>query len=372
MSNIKKQNEIRINLSSFSTICKLKKIIKFDSKLKKIIKFDSKLNKHINLNNKKIININNFELKINNKKVNYSTYYTNPYIISQKLVNNIKFKKTKNNLIIKLCNKIFLLTSNNILETVNAAELNILLLKKKKFINKYISIEQSLLILWYIIYLDEFIKLNDKQIYFDLIKYYYNQYILDIFDFNKIIQGVINSLNVLHKKFYISFYILAEEFHFKYINKILEINKNSNIIFNSNYIKINPQTLLNDFNNEITYDLNSIDEEISNPYGHNILLIKSNKNKIYYYDPDEQIQSDLYKLKILFNSISINFFNISNRTPIQTITDDSNCVFYCIGFIKYLIQNNIELELNKLKLTTLLYESFLLSININIFKWTIK
>ena len=247
-----------------------------------------------------------------------------------------------------------------------------ILLKKNKFTNKYIGIEQSLLILYYIIYLDKFIKLNDKQIYFDLIKYYYVQYVLDIFNFNEIIQGVINSHNILYKKFFISFYIMTEEFHFKYINKYLEINNDLNIIFNSNYIKINPQTLLNNFNNEMNYDLSSINEEISNPYGHNILLIKSNKNKIYYYDPDEQILSDLYKFKILFNCMSINFLNISNRTPIQTITDDSNCVFYCIGFVKYLIEHNIELELNKLKLATLLYENFILTTNINIFKWTIK
>ena len=150
------------------------------------------------------------------------------------------------------------------------------------------------------------------------------------------------------------------------------MGKNSNIIFNSNYIKLNPQKLLNDLNGEFKYDINLMDEDISCPFGHNVLLIKSNKNKIYYYDPDEQIMSDLYKFVVLFKSTGINFFNISNRTPIQTITDDSNCVFYCIGFIKYLIQNNIKLELNRLKLATLLYESFMLASDTNISLWILK
>lgn len=406
MANIKIQNDIRINISSFSKISKLKKNIKFDSKFSNHNNLNLS-NLNLNLNNDKIININNFELKINDKKIKYSTYYTNPYMIKSNLVKDIKFKKTKNNSIKKLCDKIFLSKSsivakkqnflnksiidneitfqknsfyNNVLEDFDNRELNLIVFKKNKFISKNrigigvgIGIEQSLLILWYIIYSDKFIELNNKQIYYNLIKYYYTQFVLDIFDFNEIIQGVINCSNILYKKFYISFYILAEEFHYTYIKKYLFLyNLSSNIIFNSNYIKINPQTLLNDFNNEIKHDLNSIDEEITNPFGHNILLIKSDKNKIYYYDPDEQILSDLYKFKVLFNCMSINFFNISNRTPIQTITDDANCVFYCVGFIKYLIQNNIVFELNKLILSTLLYESFILSTNTNIFKWSIK
>ena len=377
MSNIKKNNDIRMKLSSFSNICK----------------FDLEPIDIFLLNNEKIINVNCFELVIDKKKIKYSIYYTNPYIILPNLINTIifdkygkynkygkydkydkydKYGKYKN--IKKLCKKIFL--SFNTLDNFDIVELNDIL-GKKKFSNGYgygygyIDIEQSFLILWYIIYLDKFIKLNDKQIYFYLIKYYYIKYLLDTFNFNEIIYGMINSFNIIYKKFYISFYVLAEEFHYKYIIEYLKvkikINKNKNILFSCNYIKINPQTLLNDYNDEFIHGINSIDDEISNPFGHNFLLIKSNKNKIYYYDPDEHSYSDLYKFKILFNHLSMNFFDISNRTPIQTITDDTNCIFYCIGFIKYIINSNIKLELNTLKLATLLYESFVLSSKIDIF-----
>jgi hypothetical protein len=193
-----------------------------------------------------------------------------------------------------------------------------------------------------------------------------------LLDPTEIISKIANEENITYKKFYISFYILAEEFHFKYINKYLKMNHKYNIIFSSNYVKINPQNFLNDLNGLFKYDVVAITEEITCPFGHNVLLIKSNKNKIYYYDPDKQILSDLYKFKIIFKSAGLDFFNISNRTPIQTITDDSNCVFYCLGLIKYIIQNNIQLELNKLQLATILYESFILTFNVNIFDWTIN
>jgi hypothetical protein len=369
MSNIKKLNDMRIYISSFSKICKLEKIIKFDSKLNSYRDFE--------LDNTKTININNFELEINQKKFKYSTYYTNPFFLSSNDVNSIKFKKTKNKLVEKLSNKIFKPKTESKFdieskfEKIHIYELNILLTKKNKFIDKYIGLEHTLLILWYLVYLDKNISFDIKQIYFNLILNYYTKFISDTFDFNEIIYGVINSQNIFGKKFYVSFYILAEEFHLKYIYKYLKSKSKSNIIFNSNYTKINPQTILNDFNGELKSDINSINCDISNPYGHNLLLIKTDKNKIYYYDPDEQINSELYKFKSLFKLANLNFLNISNRKPIQTITDDSNCVFYCVGFIKYLIQNNIKFELDKLKLATLLYESFILSNNCDIFKFSI-
>lgn len=364
MSNIKKQNDMRVNLSSFSNIFQLKKYIKLNQNLN--------ISDKCILNNNKIININNFEFEINNKKIKYSTYYTNPFNVKSNILTNIKFEKTKNDTIKNLCNKIFLSSDIVILEDRDSIELelNLITMKKNKFINKYIGFEHGMLILWYVIYTNDHINPNDKIMYFDLIKYYYIQFILNEFDFSQIIYNMLNTNDIRIKKFYTSFYVFTEEFHYKYINMYLEQKKNSNIFFNSNYTKINPIHILNNVNGECAYDIGLINEDIKNPFGHNILLIKSN-NKIYYYDPDEQDFTDIYKFKILFKSSDINFFNISNRVPIQTITDDSNCVFYCLGLIKYILEHDIKFELNKLKNCILYYETFLLTNKINIYKWSV-
>ena len=56
MTNIKKQNDLRINLSSFSSIYKLEKYINCNLSGCKI-------------NNFKVINLNNFELKLKKKSI---------------------------------------------------------------------------------------------------------------------------------------------------------------------------------------------------------------------------------------------------------------------------------------------------------------
>ena len=75
LNNLNNINNIRISLSSFSKINKLESIIDYDCQSQKCFDCSNKLK----FNNKKIININNFELEINNKKINYLTYYTNPF-----------------------------------------------------------------------------------------------------------------------------------------------------------------------------------------------------------------------------------------------------------------------------------------------------
>lgn len=363
MPNITQINNLRINLSSFSKIYKLDKYINFD----KCIKFN---NNNYKINNDKIININNFDLILKNKHIKYSTFYTNPHFLSVESIKNIKFDQTKNKIIKYLCDKIFLCSKN--INKYDEQNINQIITKKNKYINNgFIGFEHTLLILWYIIYSDKYINSIIKQKYFNLIRYFYLKFIFNIFDFNEIVKNTLNINNIIYKKFFISLYILCEEFHFKYINKYLKDNYYCKIIFNSNYIKINPQTLLNDSMGKFYHNIDSITEDISNPFGHNILFIKSNE-KVYYYDPDEQNISDIYKFKILFKYSEIDFFNISNRKPIQTITDDSNCVFYCMGLIKYIFENNISIELNKLKNIVLIYESILLSSQTNIFNWTVK
>jgi len=361
MVNVKKQNDMRINLSSFSKIFKLKKYLKLNQGL-------NNSNKYI-LNNEKIININNFKFVINKKKVKFSTYYTNPFNMIPDILSNVKFEKTKNTTIKKLCDKIFINPNKNNLNEFDLMELNTILIKKNKFTNKYIGFEHGMLILWYIIYIDYFINVDEKQEYYNLINHYFTQFILNKLCFEEIIYGMLCNKNIIHKKFYTMIYVLVEEFHFKYINKYLDIYKNYKIFFNSNYTKINPIDILNNVGGEFLYNLEFINEDISNPFGHNILFIKSD-NHLYYYDPDEQNLSNIYKLKILFKSSMLNFLNISNYIPIQTITDDSNCVFYCLGLIKYILDNNIELKLNKLKNKVISFETFLLSNNINIYTWT--
>lgn len=324
------------------------------------------------IENSKIININNFKLMIDNKLIKYSTLYTNPYFLKKKLIKNIKFYPTQNNLIKNLCNKIFLLSNN--LSEYDYKNLYQIIKKKQKYYNYgSIGFEHCLLILWFLIYIDKNIITEQKKIYYDIIKKFYFKFNENSFNIDEIIYNMLNEKNIILKKFNVSFYILFEEFHFKYISEYLKNQKKFNIIFSSNYIKINPQYILNNFKDTFIHTVNSINEDLSNPFGHNILLIKSNLSRVYYYDPDEQVLSDLYKFKTLFNLNDIDFFNISNRNPIQGITDDSNCVFYCLGFIKWISKNNIMkiIELNTLKKFVLEFESFLYLENINIFNWII-
>lgn len=360
MLNIKKQNDMRINLSSFSSIYKLEKYIDLE-----LINYK--------INNYKIINLNNFELKVKNRSIKYSTYYTNPYYLSSNIIKKINFDFTKNKIIKNLCKKIFLSTRDHILTDGDKKMLNHIIVYKNKYIKcKCIGFEHGLLILWFMIYIDTHINLSDKHIFYDLIKYFYLKFIHNTFDFQEIINNVLNTQDIVHKKFYVSIYILCEEFHYKYISEYLKNNYKMNLFLNSNYIKINPQSMLNDINSDFNYDVNSINENITNPFGHNILLIKSDNFKVYYYDPDENELSDVYKFKELFKSVNIAFFNISNRSPIQTISDDTNCVFYCLGLIKYIVQNKTQLELNKLKSLVLEYETLLLSTQTNIYNWFIN
>jgi hypothetical protein len=294
-------------------------------------------------------------------------------------MNKITFDQMDNNVIIKkILTKI---TSTSFQDwKFNNFEIKYLenIIRKKKYsINSnYISLEQSFLILWYLIWTDKNVSYEDKQIYYDLIKYNYMKFTSKKFNFNEIVCELISSTNIIHKKFYTSFYILAEEFHFKYISEYFKIIKTTkirqNIFYSSNYININPQNILNNFNGEFEHNLNSLNEDITNPFGHNVLIIKSDKNKIYYYDPDECSEHELWKLKFLFKSIEMNFFNISNRIPIQTMTDDSNCVFYCLGLIKYFVKNNQPFELGNLKKFVLFYETFLLSSGLNICNWSMN
>jgi hypothetical protein len=350
MSNILKINNFRINVSSFSKNYKYKK---------------NDNSKYI-YNNKKVININNFEININNKIIKYSLFYTNPNYLKNKIIKNINFNKNKNPIIKNFCQKIFL-TKNYELTNLDQNDFTNFIIKKNKINSKYIELEHSFLILWYIIYSD--INIINKEIYYDLIKFYYGKYILNKFDCNEIIYNMLNNNNIEYKKFYLTFYVLMEEFHFKYITFWLkETYKNNIYILNSNYIKINPQTILNNSNSLFNYDLNDLNDYINNPFGHNILFLL-NSNKIYYYDSDELLLSDLYKFKSLFKNSQINFYNISNRNPIQTNTNDANCVFYCLGLVEYINKNNITININNLKLAVLLYENNLLSKKNKIYNW---
>lgn len=359
MPNIKLQNDLRINLSSFKKILNYDKIFNLNEN-KFITKF----------NNKKIININNFELEFGLKKIKYSTFYTNPYVLEKKILSNISFEKTKNYLVNRICKKIFF--HNIDLSELENIYLNNLI-KKNKSTNKFIEFEQSLLTTWYIIYFDKCIGEKEKEYMINFIKYYYIKFSLNKFDFGEIINYIFNDTNLLIKKINFSLYVLMEEFHFKYIIAYLNVNFHANDFYNSNYIKINPQNILNNCNDQCEYTINELNEEISNPFGHNILFIKTNMNKknIYYYDPDEIVLEDFYKFKFLFKTLRTNLFNISNRKPIQTITDDANCVFYCLGLVKYIFHNysmNI-LNFSNLKKNVLFYENYLISNKINIFDY---
>jgi hypothetical protein len=327
-----------------------------------------------NLNNKKIINLNNFELKIKEKIIKYSLYYTNPYVLDKKIIKNITFQKTSNYSISNLCNKVILAKPIEYEDSIFSFEIKLLelIINKKYYQEKYISIEKTFLIMWFIIYTDK--NIYDKIKLFQLLRYHYNKFIIGKFNINKIIYNFKNNSNILYKKFYVCFYLLLEEFNYKYIIKWFEFNNNSqntkNQILNCNYIKINPQSILNNFDNQISIDLIELKEMFEIPCGHNVLFIRKNK-KVFYYDSDEQNLEEIYKFKYLFNNINLIFFNISSNTPIQTITDDLNCVFYCLRIYEYIILHQININYSNLKKNIKRLENQII-VNNDMYNWIIK
>jgi hypothetical protein len=338
------------------------------------------------INNNKIININNFILKIKNKKIKYSTYYTNPYQINKKIVSVIKFDSNRINTLktnkfnVNLLDKILINNTELSKSDENYLEL---IFTKKKINNIFISIEETFLIMIYLTKHDKFIL--DKKYYFGLLNYYWLKIKLGTFDSNEIINEFTNIDNlessnvdpiqfICKIKFNTSFYILFEEFHYKYILAWLNFNKfnyqTDKFILNSNYVKLNPQEIINDCYGEYLSNIPNLKEQMQIPLGHNILLI-FNFNKVYYYDPDEQDLYDIFKLTKLFNQIGIKFTNISNRQPIQTITDDCNCLFYCLRFVQYILEFNTTINFDNLKTIVLVYEKKILNSN-DMFEWIKK
>ena len=361
------------------------------NKLIKINNFREKYSSHSNIfnpdsidyqfckyiNNNKIININNFELKIKNKKIKYSTFYTNPFTLNKKIINMINFgsKRTET---VKI-----LISNVNLLDQILIDKIKIsktdkiylqLIIKKKSIVNKFISVEETFLIMIYLIKFD--INILDKDYYINLLNYHWLKFKLGTFDPNEIINELnnINSKQSICKiKFYISFYVLLEEFHQKYILIWLNFNKSyeqkSKFILNSNYVKINPQEILNNYEGEYYTNISNLSEQIQIPIGHNILFI-FNFNKVYY-DSDEQDLYDIFKLTQLFNQIGFKFANISNRQPIQTICDDGNCLFYCLRFVQYIFESNTAINLDSLKTNVLVYEKKILNSN-DMYVWIKK
>ena len=388
------------------------------NKLIKINNFREKYSSHSNIfnpegseyyfckyvNNNKIININNFDLKIKNKKIKYSTYYTNPFVLDNKIISKINFYSNKNTDLkvnkykhshTDLLDKFFI--EKNKLTRSDKIYIETIICKKK-FNSNYICLEETFLIMLYLIKYDKNIK--DKNNYFDLLNFYWLKFKLGNFDVSEIINSFIyanssyktntnNDLITDKIKFYISFYILFEEFHLKYITIWLNLNKmvynqeniqeytdyqknylndNKNkFILNSNYVKINPQEILNNYGGEYYTNISNLLELVQIPLGHNILFI-FNFNKVYYYDSDEQDLCDIYKLNQLFNQIGFKFTNISNRKPIQTIIDDGNCLFFCLRLVQYIFESDIKINLDTLKTNVLVYEKKILNSN-DMYNW---
>jgi hypothetical protein len=369
------------------------------------------------LNNNKIINMNNFILRIKNKKIKYSTYYTNPFVLDKKIISkinlysNINVNIKINNLNTIILNK-FLIEKDKL--TKNDKMYIETIISKKKFTSNYISLEETFLIMLYLIKYDENIK--NKNYYFDLLNYYWLKFKLGEFEPNQIIDefvdqidlmGCLNkNLNSSHNsnynlnsnsnnnidlitdkiKFYICFYVLFEEFHFKYLimwlnqnrmfynqdnNELINRDDKNKFILNSNYVKINPQEILNNYRGQYYTNFSNLLELIEIPFGHNILFI-FNYDKVYLYDSDEQDLYDFFKFTQLFNKVGFKLSNISNRNPIQIITDDANCLFYCLRFVQYIIDCNIKINLDNLKTSVLIYEKKIQSNPNNMFNWIKK
>ena len=395
MNNLIKINNFRENYSSHSNIFFPKDKNKYD-----FCKF---------INNNKIININNFVLKIKNKKIKYSTYYTNPFVLDKKIIEKINLSNTNNNSNININkynnNQSYTqILDNFFIENKNLSQVDKIYIEtiicKKKFNSNFICIEETFLIMLYLIKYDKNIKDKNKNYYFDLLNCHWLKFKLGKFEPNQIIDEFISVNNnnddlITDKiKFYISFYILFEEFHFTYIimwlnqnkmcrnpinndivykynnNEINEDNKNK-FILNSNCVKINPQEILNNYEGQYYTNNCNLLEQIEIPFGHNLLFI-FNCDKVYLYDSDEQDLYEQFKFNQLFNKIGFKLSNISNRNPIQMITDDANCLFYCLRFAQHIIDSNIKINLDNLKIAVLIYEKKIQSDSNNMLDWIKK
>lgn len=319
--------------------------------------------------NDKIFNINIFDLQINDKKINYYMFYTNPYNINNNIT--INFDNTGHILIVKLCNLIFIEQIQHLNEF--NMELLIKIVKKKYKYKKYTDIRETFLLLWFIICKSNFI--NDKDLLLELLRTHYLEYINGKFNINILVDKITNCDNVNLLKFYMSFYVLLEEFHYKYIYKwfiAFDKKKLNNIVINSSYIKINPQHILTNYDGGYYPNKINLLEEIEIPFGHNSILIY-NYDYIYYYDSDEQNFNEFIKIKNFFHNLSKKFINISSRKPIQTIYDDGNCIFYCLKFIHDYIQNDVFIKnqvysAENLKSLVYKYETDICKNN-NIYEW---
>lgn len=344
------------------------------------------------INNQKIININNFNLKTKYNKINFSTFYTNPFELNSKILSKISFYYTKYktktfhiDMIFKNIYKLKPLDWKFIIKIV----------KNKKFNHKnFISLEETFLIMLYLIKIDD--KIKNKYYYLILLKKYWNKFKKGIFSPLDIIDNIVILLNhskypdnqinyqdpIITKKikFYTSFYILCEEFHCKYIIEWLKIynyippnyykNYYTKFIFNSSYTMLNPQEILNNCFGRYNFNLENILEQLQIPPGHNLLFL-FDCDKVYYYDPDKTIYSDLIKLSKFFRILGLKFNNISNRKPIQTITNDNYCLFYCLRMAQMLVNYNIGLSLDKLKNFILQFEKQILIFD-DMHQWIIR
>lgn len=315
---------------------------------------------------KKIFNLNNFIFFIDDYKIDYTLFYLSPFQINKNIYDKIKFDNSFNKIIDSLCKKIFI--DNSTLINKDYMNLKNIIKKKYKF-NNYITMKETFLILWYIIIKDKYILKSKIDYFLNLIKYYYSNFISNNLDFCKIIFEIENSDNLEKIKLLMGLYILSDEFHYKYIKYWISTNLREldGFIINANYLKINPQEILNNIQGQFYPDKINLLENINCPYGHNILFF-INKNKIYYYDSDEQILSDYIKLKYFFKNIGIIFLNISTRNPIQLIFDDGNCVFYCLRFIEYLSKFKVKFDLRTLQKFAFKYENMIINDN-DMFNW---
>ena len=105
---------------------------------------------------------------------------------------------------------------------------------------------------------------------------------------------------------------------------------------------------------------------------HNILFFFNQTNRVFLYDPDTVNLTDFLRFKILFGSIGYVLSDVSNRLPIQVITDDANCVFYCIRLIEFVCTKRLKnFGLGELKKIVLEYESDLVNQN-DMFDWIVN
>lgn len=101
------------------------------------------------------------------------------------------------------------------------------------------------------------------------------------------------------------------------------------------------------------YDQNTMIDILTSPTSHCRMLIWT-KNKIMFYDPDECEDFDKIS-KILKSNCGLQMQHILNKKPIQTITDDGYCLFWCL-YIMLQFENGVSLHeintnLNKINMT---------------------